>query len=79
MNLEMTQMNMNYLLVNLAHLGLGQDDSLNQDEIIQYIRKNVFENSVLRGGKENFQRFMQEYGEYLGELRKTLHEEFWDV
>lgn len=71
MNLEMTQMNMNYLLVNLVHLGLGQDDSLNQDEIIQYIRKNVFENSVLRGGKENFQRFMQEYGEYLGELRKN--------
>lgn len=71
MDLEMTQMNMNYLLVNLAHLGLGQDDSLNQDEIIQYIRKNVFDNSMLRGGQENFQQFMQEYGEYLGELRRN--------
>lgn len=70
-DLEMTQMNMNYLLVNLAHLGLGQDESLNQDEIIQYIRSNVFENSALRGGQENFCRFMQEYGEYLGELRKN--------
>ena len=70
-DLEMTQMNMNYLLVNLAHLGLGQDESLNQDEIIQYIRRNVFENSALRGGQENFCRFMQEYGEYLGELRKN--------
>ena len=70
-DLEMTQMNMNYLLVNLAHLGLGQDESLNQDEIIQYIRSNVFENSTLRGGQENFCRFMQEYGEYLGELRKN--------
>ena len=56
-DLEMTQMNMNYLLVNLAHLGLGQDESLNQDEIIQYIRSNVFENSALRGGQENFCRF----------------------
>ena len=43
----------------------------NQDEIIQYIRSNVFENSTLRGGQENFCCFMQEYGEYLGELRKN--------
>lgn len=72
MDLEMTQMNMNYLLVNLAYLGLAQDESLNQDEIIQYIRKNVFENSMLRGSRENFQKFMQEYGEYLSELRKHV-------
>lgn len=35
----MIRINMNYLLVRLTHLGLAQDDSVDQNEIISYIRK----------------------------------------
>ena len=72
MDSDMIQMNMNYLLVNLAHLGMAQDESLNQNEIIQYIRENAFETNMARSSQQNFEKFMQEYGEYLSELRRNV-------
>lgn len=69
---EMIQVNMNYLLVKLTHLGMAQDDSLNQNEIIQYIRENSFDTHMIRGNRENFQNFMEEYAEYLSELRRNV-------
>ena len=55
MDSDMIQMNMNYLLVNLAHLGMAQDESLNQNEIIQYIRENAFETNMARSSQQNFE------------------------
>lgn len=72
MDSDMIQMNMNYLLVNLAHLGMAQDESLNQNEIIQYIRENAFETNMARSSQQNFEKFMQEYGEYLSKLRRNV-------
>ena len=45
----MIRINMNYLLVRLTHLGLAQDDSVDQNEIISYIRENSFDTKMVRG------------------------------
>ena len=67
----MIRINMNYLLVRLTHLGLAQDDSVDQNEIISYIRENAFDTRMVRGSRENFETFMLEYADYLCELRKN--------
>ena len=43
----MIRINMNYLLVRLTHLGLAQDDSVDQNEIISYIRENSFDTKMV--------------------------------
>ena len=67
----MIRINMNYLLVRLTHLGLAQDDSVDQNEIISYIRENSFDTKMVRGSRENFETFMLEYADYLSELRRN--------
>lgn len=42
MNPELVQMNMNYLLYRLVSLAMEQDDSVNRDEVLQYICENAF-------------------------------------
>lgn len=68
---EMIHINMNYILVRLTHLGLAQDDSVDQNEIVAYIRENSFDATMVRGSRENFETFMLEYADYLSELRKN--------
>ena len=49
MNPELVQMNMNYLLYRLVSLAMEQDDSVNQDEVLQYICENAFQVHMIRG------------------------------
>lgn len=72
MHAELIQMNINYLLMQLVHLAIKQDASLNQGEILDYIKENAFESQMIRGSKIHFEKFIKEYADYLGQLRKNM-------
>ena len=65
-------LNINYLLFQLIHLASEQDDSINQEEIVQYISEHSFENTLNRGSNQHMKRFAKEYANYLSELRKSV-------
>lgn len=71
MNPELVQMNMNYLLYRLVSLAMEQDDSVNQDEVLQYICENAFQVHMIRGSFSHFRRFVMEYADYLVQLRQN--------
>ena len=71
MNPELVQMNMNYLLYRLVSLAMEQDDSVNQDEVLQYICENAFQVHMIRGSLSHFRRFVMEYADYLVQLRQN--------
>ena len=65
-------LNINYLLFQLIHLASEQDDSINQEEIVQYISEHSFESDLNRGSSQHMKRFAKEYANYLSELRKSV-------
>ncbi|MCR5803689.1 MAG: response regulator [Clostridia bacterium] len=65
-------LNINYLLFQLIHLASEQDDSINQEEIVQYISEHSFESTLNRGSNQHMKRFAKEYANYLSELRKSV-------
>ena len=65
-------LNINYLLFQLIHLATELDDSVNQEEIIQYISEQASEDAFLRGSHEHMKKFATEYADYLSELRKSV-------
>lgn len=65
-------LNLNYLLFQLIHLASEQDDSINQEEIVEYISENSFDASLIRGSSQHMKRFAVEYANYLMELRKSI-------
>ncbi len=71
-NSNVLDLNLNYLLFQLIYLASEQDDSINQEEIIQYISESSFESSLIRGSSQHMKRFAKEYANYLTELRKSI-------
>lgn len=74
-NVESTNfvnLNINYLLFQLIHLASEQDDNVNQEEVIQYIAENSFEETLSRGSAQHMMRFASEYSDYLMSLRKNV-------
>ncbi len=69
---ELISMNTNYLLFQLIHLAVEQDESVNQEEVMLYISENVFDADVTRGGRAHLRRFACEYADYLIQLRKNV-------
>lgn len=69
---NVVNMNINYLLFQLIHLAVEQDESVNQEEIMQHISENVFENRTDRGSRSHMRRFIYEYAEYLNQLRRNV-------
>lgn len=69
---NMINMNINYLLFQLIHLAVEQDESVDQEEIMQHINEDVFEKRTDRGGKSHMRRFIYEYADYLSQLRKNV-------
>lgn len=69
---EMVSMNTNYLLFQLIHLAVEQDESVNQEEVMLYISENVFDPGISRGGRAHLRRFACEYADYLIQLRKNV-------
>lgn len=71
-NSNTINLNINYLLFQLIHLASEQDDEVNQEEVVQYITENSFEDTVARGSIGHMKRFAKEYAEYLMNLRKNV-------
>ena len=69
---EGSDLNINYLLFQLIHLASEQDDSVNQEEVIQYISEQTSEKALVRGSHEHLKKFATEYASYLSELRKSI-------
>lgn len=69
---ELISMNINYLLFQLIHLAVEQDESVNQELVMLYISENVFNAAVTRGGRAHLRRFACEYANYLIQLRKNV-------
>ncbi|MBR2548945.1 MAG: response regulator [Clostridiales bacterium] len=65
-------LNINYLLFQLIHLASELDDTVNQEEIIQYISDQASEGVFLRGSHQHLKKFALEYAAYLSELRKSI-------
>ena len=65
-------LNINYLLFQLIHLASEQDDSVDQEEIIQYISEQTSDKAFVRGSHEHLTKFATEYALYLSELRKSV-------
>lgn len=72
MSKEMENMNINYLLFQLIHLAVEQDESVNQEEVMRYISENVFEPGFSRGSRAHLRKFAYEYADYLIQLRKNV-------
>ena len=71
-NSNLVNLNINYLLFQLIHLAGEQDDNVNQEEVIQYISENSFEESFTRGSSEHLINFALQYADYLMGLRKNV-------
>ena len=65
-------LNINYLLFQLIHLASELDDTVNQEEIIQYISEQTSEDAFVRGSHQHLKKFALEYASYLSELRKSI-------
>lgn len=65
-------LNINYLLFQLIHLASELDDTVNQEEIIQYISDRTSEDVFVRGSHQHMKKFCTEYAAYLSELRKSV-------
>ena len=69
---EIVSMNTNYLLFQLIHLAVEQDETVDQEEVMLYISNNVFDSGISRGSRAHLRRFACEYAEYLIQLRKNV-------
>ena len=72
MGSELISMNINYLLFQMIHLAVEQDETVNQEEVMRYISENVFDAQISRGSRMHLRRFAGEYAEYLIQLRKNV-------
>ena len=65
-------LNINYILFQLIHLAIQQDDNVNQEEILRLISESTFEQGIKRGSRAHLTRFACEYADYLAQLRKNV-------
>lgn len=69
---DIVSINTNYLLFQLIHLAVEQDETVDQEEIMLYISDHVFESGFSRGSRAHLRRFACEYAEYLIQLRRNV-------
>ena len=65
-------LNINYFLFQLIHLASELDDTVNQEEIIQYISGQTSGKAFARGSHQHMTKFATEFAVYLSELRKNI-------
>ncbi|HCM91497.1 MAG TPA: hypothetical protein DIS78_02875 [Lachnospiraceae bacterium] len=71
MNDDIVAMNLNYLQVQLIHLAVEQDESIDQEEVLNYINENVYDAGKTNGSRVHIKRFALGYADYLSQLRKN--------
>ncbi len=62
-------MELNYIIYELLHLAITVDDSIDQQEVLQFISDSVLDNKEKEKEENSLQKVMLDYGEYLCELR----------
>ncbi len=72
MSKDIVAMNLNYLQVQLIHLAVEQDESVDQEEVLNYINENVYDAGRTKGSRIHMKRFALGYAEYLAQLRKNV-------
>ncbi len=68
---KMVSMNVNYLLFQLIHLAVEQDETVNQEEVMTYIGEKVSAQGIAPNGQSYLLEFAYEYADYLISLRKN--------
>ncbi len=71
MNEDIVAMNLNYLQVQLIHLAVEQDESIDQEEVLNYINENVYDAGKTKGSRVHIKRFALGYADYLSQLRRN--------
>lgn len=69
-SIEVLSANIYYLLYRLLELARELDDEANQEEILQYIGQESFEQIALSGDCSQLTRFVRDYAAYLEQLRQ---------
>ncbi len=68
---EAVGLNIQYLLHRLLGLAYELDANINQDEIMQYMKDAVFSSDKIHGNELKFLHFVEEYADYLKQLRQN--------
>lgn len=68
---ETISMNINYLLFQLIHLAVEQDESVNQEEVMLFISEKISAKGISPGARNYLLEFAYEYADYLIQLRKN--------
>ncbi|MCR5421256.1 MAG: response regulator, partial [Lachnospiraceae bacterium] len=71
MDEAIVNMNMGYLRVTLINLAVELDETVDQEEILQYINDNVYDAGGTKGTRTHLKRFAFSYADYLMQLRKN--------
>lgn len=69
-DLEIINININYLLCNLINIAKELDSEANQEEVMKYISSISFEQIVSRGSVNHLKNFSLEFAQYLNQLRQ---------
>lgn len=71
MSMEVLSANIYHLLYRLLELARELDEEDNQEEILQYISRESFEELALSRDQSELTRFVLEYADYLDQLRRA--------
>ena len=72
MDEDFVRLNMNYHFLRLVHLAMEQDPEVNQNEIIQMIRENAFDEETDNGNRGHFENLIRDFADYLCQLRGNI-------
>lgn len=62
-------LNINYLIFQMIHLAMSRDESVNQEEVMQYINDYVSEEDLNQGIFVHIKSFCHEFAQYLSQLQ----------
>jgi len=70
MDTELVGSNIQYLIYRLLGVAYNHDTEINQEEMMQYIRETIFLGEEGNGSQQKFLMFIEEYSDYLAQLKK---------
>lgn len=62
-------LNINYLIFQMIHLAMSRDETVNQEEVMQYINDFVLEEDINQGIYVHMKSFCHEFATYLSQLQ----------
>lgn len=72
MRKDLLEININYLLFQLLHLAVTQNNQISQEDILKYLGMEAFDKRSIIGSSNHMKCFVKEYAEYLIQLRKEV-------